>query len=139
MKTYQTLSLIGNIFGILITIGLFMMGSFVLNLGENLRASDPNFPISPETAENEASIAGSIAGFAFAFLLYIAMLITTFVVKDKPNHVKALGVTLLVVGFMAVLMTLGWGIIPYALLIPAGILAIREPKKHRYYGDTIEV
>jgi hypothetical protein len=63
------------------------------------------------------------------------LLIITFVTKDK--HAKPLGIVFLVVGFVAVIVTGGWGIIPYALLIPAGILAIREAK-HRHGKEEEE-
>lgn len=51
--------------------------------------------------------------------------VLTFVVK---NNTKAVGIILLVLGFITVIAMNGWGIIPFALLLPAGILAIRYKK-----------
>ena len=131
MKTYQTLSLIGNILGILLTIGLFVTESFLLGLSGNI-AEDETFG-SPELqqrqTEFERDIGPFLAGLSLAFVAYIVLLILTFVLK--PKHSKGLGIVLLVVGFLGVIATNGWGIIPYALLIPAGILAIREAKRHK--------
>ncbi|HYZ58892.1 MAG TPA: DUF4064 domain-containing protein [Nitrososphaeraceae archaeon] len=130
MKTYQTLSLIGNIFGILITIGLFMTGTFLVNFTENLSESEFLTPQDrQEQAQIQQSASIALGGFALAFIIYIVLLIITFVVKEK--HEKALGIVFLIVGFLGVIATNGWGIIPYALLIPAGILAIREAKRHK--------
>jgi hypothetical protein len=129
MKTYQTLSLIGNIFGILITIGLFMTGTFLVNFSGNLSESEFLTPQDrQEQAQIQQSASLALGGFALAFLVYIVLLIITFVVKED-KHAKALRIIFLVVGFLAVLATNGWGIIPYALLIPAGVLAIREAKR----------
>jgi hypothetical protein len=129
MKTYQTLSLIGNILGILLTIGLFVTESFLLGFSGNI-AEDETFG-SPELqqrqTEFERDIGPFLAGLSLAFVAYIVLLILTFVLK--PKHSKGLGIVLLVVGFLGVIATNGWGIIPYALLIPASVLAIREAKR----------
>ena len=57
--------------------------------------------------------------------MYIALIPITFIAKKR---VKAVGVTLIVLGFIAMLITNGWGIIPFALLLPAGILGLRYKK-----------
>ena len=46
----------------------------------------------------------------------------TFVVKN----IKAIGIALLVIGVIAMIITNGWGLIAYALLLPAGIVALRH-------------
>ena len=65
-----------------------------------------------------AAISPFTGGVAFAFLLYIAGIVITFVVKNT----KAVGITLLVIGVIAMAITNLWGIIPFALLLPAGIV-----------------
>jgi hypothetical protein len=48
-------------------------------------------------------------------------IVITFVVKNT----KAVGITLLVIGVIAMAITNLWGIMPFALLLPAGIVALR--------------
>jgi hypothetical protein len=62
----------------------------------------------------------------FAFLLYIVILVITFAVKRKT---KAVGVTIIILGIITMAVTNGWGIIPFALLLPAGIVALRYKKR----------
>ncbi len=50
------------------------------------------------------------------------MLVLTFVIANKT---KALGTILIMIGFTAMVITNFWGIIPFALLLPAGIVALR--------------
>ena len=68
-----------------------------------------------------------MAGLAFAFILYIVTLVMPFVIRTKT---KALGIIFIVLGVIAMAITNGWGIIPFALLLPAGIVALRyKPKQ----------
>ncbi len=61
--------------------------------------------------------------------MYIAMIPITFAIKSKT---KAVGIILLVIGFIAMVITNMWGIIPFALLLPSGILALRyKPGKRK--------
>jgi cell division protein FtsW (lipid II flippase) len=107
--------------------GLIATGSFLASFSGDL--SESQF-LDPQERQEQAQIAQSASawsgGSALALLIYIVLLIVTFTTKQK--HVKALGIVFLVVGFIAVIATIGWGLIPYALLIPAGVLAIREAK-----------
>ncbi len=61
-------------------------------------------------------------GLVLALFMYIAALVVTFVVRTKT---KLVGVALIVIGVLAVAATYLWGIVPFGLLLPAGILAIR--------------
>ena len=133
MRTYQTLSLIGCILGILLTLGLigtvgFLGGTadVLLNFSESIDPTNPETIQARQEAERQrASTNQFIAGSFLAFFIYIALLPITFVAKTKT---KAVGIIFLVIGFIAMLITNGWGVIPYALLLPAGILAIRFKK-----------
>jgi hypothetical protein len=124
MENYQILSLIGCIFGILLTIGL------VLTIGVLTSISDNFFNMSRPTEQertiheaDKSKTSPFLAGTAFAFFLYIAMLIITFVVKAR---IKAVGIVLLVLGVICVAIRNFWGKIPFALLLPAAILALRQ-------------
>ena len=124
MENYQILSLIGCIFGILLTIELVLTIGVLTSISDNF--FNMSRPTEQERTMHEASKSKNspfITGTAFAFFLYIVMLIITFVVKTR---VKAVGIILLVLGGISVAITNGWGIIPFALLLPAGILALRH-------------
>jgi len=124
MENYQILSLIGCIFGILLTIGLVLTIGVLTSISDNF--FNMSRPTEQERTMHEASKSKNspfLTGTAFAFFLYIVMLIITFVVKTR---IKAVGIILLVLGGISVAITNGWGIIPFALLLPAGILALRH-------------
>jgi hypothetical protein len=72
---------------------------------------------------NRSSVVPIMAGTGVAFFLYLALLVITFAVKTKANLV---GISFLVLGAIAVGITFFWGIIPFALLLPAAIFAIRH-------------
>jgi Sec-independent protein secretion pathway component TatC len=58
--------------------------------------------------------------------MYIALIPITFAVKNKT---KVVGIILLVIGVITTAITNLWGIIPFALLLPAGILSLRFKKR----------
>lgn len=132
METYQTLSLIGCILGILLTIGLFItMGILTgtsdvfFNASQTLDQSSTPEQLQREREQREAEQAQFdpfMAGLAFGFILYIVTLVMTFVIRTRT---KILGIIFIVLGVIAVAITNGWGIIPFALLLPAGIVALR--------------
>lgn len=130
MKTYQTLSLIGSILGILLSIGLFVTMSIGIEISESLSNStislDPNRGevLLQEQAEFESLTEPFMTGLAFAFMFYIVMLVLTFVLRN----VVAIGIVLLVLGGISVPITNYYGIIPFALLLPAAIVAFRQKK-----------
>jgi Protein of unknown function (DUF4064) len=127
MESYQVLSLIGCIFGILLTIGLFLLVSFLTGTSDYF--FNMTRPTEQERTLHETSNSVTtpfLGGTVVAFFLYIAMLVITFVVKSK---VKVLGILLLAIGAICVAITNGWGIIPFALLLPAGIVALRHKPK----------
>lgn len=129
MRTYQTLSLIGCILGMLLTIGLFMTLSFfsgtvgvLVNVSKNLSPNNPQNAVNQQNYENTKARSDILStGLAFSFLFYIGCIVITFVIKNT----KAVGIILLSLGFIATIITNGWGIIPFALLLPAGIVALR--------------
>jgi hypothetical protein len=123
MRTYQTLSLIGCILGILISIGLGLV------IGVLTTTSDVFFnmsrPTETERQEHQTSrepLLLAAGAFFIAFFIYVAILVITFVLKTKT---KIVGTLILVLGVIAMAITNLWGIIPFALLLPAGIVALR--------------
>lgn len=134
MRTYQTLSLIGNIFGILLSIGLFLlMGTLMGTSQYFLEMSNPSEQELRESEARVEEVSPFVGGLAFAFILYIIMLVLTFVIANKT---KALGIVLIVIGFIAMLITNFWGIIPFALLLPAGVVALRyKPSRLTRYAE----
>ena len=62
-------------------------------------------------------------GMIIAFFMYIGIFLVTFMRRFKT---KLVGVVLIVVGALAIGTTFLWGIIPFGLLLPAGILALRQ-------------
>jgi glucan phosphoethanolaminetransferase (alkaline phosphatase superfamily) len=111
------------------------MGAIIGTTDVLLNMSDPSEREIQEHEELTSSWSPFIGGLAFAFILYIIMLVLTFVIANKT---KALGIILIVIGFIAMVITNFWGIIPFALLLPAGIVALRYkplPSRSRKYDD----
>jgi len=82
-------------------------------------------PTENERQEHETSkekLSNFIGGTFFAFFIYIAVLVVTFAVRTKT---KAVGITIIILGVIGMATTNLWGIIPFALLLPAGISALR--------------
>jgi uncharacterized membrane protein len=123
MRTYQTLSLIGCIIGILLTIGLAILVGGLMSVSNTLL--NMSRPTESERQEQEAKqVTGStfVVGSFFAFFIYIVILVITFVVKTRT---KAVGIMILILGAIGMAITNLWGIIPFALLLPAGIVALK--------------
>jgi len=130
MRTYQTLSLIGCIFGMLITIGLLLTMSFLsgtvnvlTNESKNLSPNNPQNAINQQNFENtKARNQPFLMGLGLAFFMYIGAIVITFVVKNTI----AVGTTLVGIGVIATVITNYRGIIPFGLLLHAGIVASRD-------------
>jgi|GEM_PF-2203204 len=123
MRTYQTLSLIGCILGIFLTIGLMLLIGGVMTVSDVFL--NMSRPTESERQEQEASkekLSNFVGGTFFAFFIYIAILVVTFAVRTKT---KAVGITIIILGVIGMATTNLWGIIPFALLLPAGISALR--------------
>ena len=123
MRTYQTLSLIGCIIGILLSIGLaLVVGGLMTASNVMLNMSRPTESERQEHEINQTGLSLFVGGAFLAFFIYIAILVVTFVVRTKT---KAAGVIILVLGVIGMAITNLWGIIPFALLLPAGIVALK--------------
>jgi hypothetical protein len=132
MKTYQTLSLIGCIIGIFLMLFLFgiaglgmVFNNASLNLTQKYGNSSELASQQQKHASSAALFSSFASGVAFSLVLFIAAIPITFIVRN----VKVVGIILIVFGVITVAITRGWGIIPFALLLPAGIIALREKKQ----------
>jgi hypothetical protein len=97
--------------------GVKSVGDTLLNMSH---------PTESERKEHESDyawISPAIGGLFFAFLIYIAILAVTFAVRTKT---KAVGIIIIILGVIGMATTNLWGIIPFALLLPAGISALRH-------------
>ena len=129
MRTYQTLTLIGTVLGILTTIGYWItivgFDAFVTSFDESMRESE-FYTTDPETErqyqENKDSMAYINAAAPTSIVLLVVILISTMVIKTQT---KVLGFILIVVSVAELILTSAIGVIPLALLLPAGILALR--------------
>jgi len=128
MKTYQTLSLIGCIIGIFLMLGLTAIagiGTFSGDMALNMSKLGGNATqiANQQKANNyyNASFSSFAAGTTLSFFLFLALIPIIFVVKKA----KVVGIVAILLGLIIVAITNLWGIVPFALLLPAGILAIR--------------
>jgi glucan phosphoethanolaminetransferase (alkaline phosphatase superfamily) len=112
------------------SIGLFITMSIGSNVSESL--SNLSISLNPskeeeqlqKQAEFESTVQPFMSGLAFAFIFYIVALVLTFVLR----RTVIIGIILLVLGGISVPITNFYGIIPFALLLPAAIVAFREKK-----------
>jgi hypothetical protein len=132
MRTYQTLSLIGCIIGLFLMLFLFGiagLGTIFNNTSLNLTQKYGNITElviqQQKHSEDETLFSSFASGTAFSLILFIIAITITFVVRN----VKIVGIILIILGMITVAITRGWGIIPFAFLLPAGIVALREKKQ----------
>lgn len=131
MKTYQTLSLIGSIIGLFLMLFLFGVagvGTVFNNASLNITKQYSNASqLALQTQRHDASdkvFSAFAGGTAFSLLLFIVAIPITFIVKNT----KVVGIVLIVIGVISTAITNGWGIIPLALLLPAGVMGLRYKK-----------
>lgn len=97
MQTYEILSLIGCVLGLLLIIQVIVIYSTTFKITDY----------------------GSMIG---GIIVYINALLVTFLTKSK----KAIGITLIVSAVLVLILTGLYGIIAFALLLTAGIMAWRK-------------
>lgn len=124
LQSYQILSLIGCILGMIITVVLAGVTSVIISTTDVFyNASSSNVTKRVEHEEAKKIMSMFESGLIVAFFMYIGIFVVTFVTRFKTRLV---GVVLIVVGALAISATFLWGIIPFGLLLPAGILALRQ-------------
>ena len=129
MRTYQTLTLIGVIFGIIIAFFVFATLS-VVDIG--LTSVEDNFDTStstyqPEERKSDLSQIGWMAGISI--LMMIVGLVLVFALPARP---KIVGIYLIILSGVVLLGMGFFGVLPFALFLPAGIVALRYKPQKRY-------
>ncbi len=135
MRTYQTLTLIAVIFGIIIG---FLVWSFLAVSDVGLRSLEQNYGDSDtpnRQAERESSLSQITVQAGVTIVMMIIALILVFVL---PRHPKIVGIYLLIVS-VTVLIGMGlFGVLPFALFLPAGIVALRYKVQDNIKSDGRE-
>lgn len=96
-----------------------------LNMTKQFGSSSELASQQQKHASNEQIFSSFAGGVAFSLVLFIIGISITFIVRNT----KAVGIILIIFGVITIAITRGWGIIPFALLLPAGIVALREKKQ----------
>lgn len=137
MRNYQTLTLIGSIMGILTAVGFWIFASSFSAGLESLNES--GFADPSTIAQNRGTMSYAAVAVPIVIVLEIVVLVLVFVMK--PGQLKPLGIFLIVVSAIVLIGTSWYGILPFALFLPAGILALKykpkpeeEPEVH-YRSD----
>ena len=132
MRTYQTLTLIGSILGIIISFGVYATAGVLdvtLNVLENMTNQESQ---SAPSIKRQADIQYISGAVGISILLFIIALVIAFAVKQRT---KIVGIILIIIS-VATLVSIGlFGVIPFALLLPAGIVALRfktPPNEERH-------
>lgn len=127
MRNYQILTLIGSILGMLIAFGaIATVGVLDITI-----TSFENFTDSSEQEteidrqERMADMQYIYGTGAGAIILYIVALVIAFVIKEKT---KIVGIILIILSVVTLILIGGFGVIGFALLLTAGIVALRYRK-----------
>jgi|GEM_PF-3502515 hypothetical protein len=114
IKSFQVLSIIGGVLGLLVTLLYALTASFVDHLATSFGG---------EGFDSEFSALFSVA-MPLAIIIYISCFIVPFVIKKT----KIVGIYLIISAFVVVIASSYVGILGFALLLPAGILALRQKR-----------
>lgn len=125
MRNYQTLTLIGSILGILTAVGFWVFASSFSAGLESLNQS--GFADQSTVTQNRDTMSYAAIAVPLVIVLEIVVLVLVFVIK--PRQLKPLGIFLIIVSVIVLIGTSWYGILPFALFLPAGILALRYKPK----------
>jgi uncharacterized membrane protein len=141
LRNYQVLTLIGAALGILTTIGYFMLTGALDAVSDSFNES----PYMSEESrrqyqENQNTMNYIYTAVPFSILLLIIAIIVAFVATKPRKQTKLAGIVLILISIGTLIATSWIGILPFALLLPAGILAIRfklnEPQPEPTYTSS---
>jgi hypothetical protein len=132
MRSYQTLSLVGCILGMIITFGvLATLGALNITI-QTFQNATKNSGLAQNTTEQQRQNQENIKrkadsemltrNGAAAIMLYIVGIIVPFVIMDRT---KIVGIILLPISFITLVLIGLFGVIGFALLLTAGIVALR--------------
>jgi hypothetical protein len=122
MRTYQTLTLIGAILGMLIIFGAYATTGLLnvtVNILENMSRQESD---SASSIKRQADMQYVSAAAGVTIVLYIAALVLAFAIKQRT---KIVGISLILIAIITVIATSLFGVIGFALLLPAGIVALK--------------
>lgn len=111
IRSYQILSIIGGVLGLIATLAYFALFSFT-----------DAFISSFGNGFDESTRQYISTAVPIAILIFISCFIIPFVIKKT----KTVGMYLIISSFVVLISTSYVGIIGFALLLPAGILALRS-------------
>ncbi len=118
MRNYQKLTLIGSILGIIIAFSLYMF----LNSGS----------LNSQT-ELQTDLTEINTQIGICIILLVIALIVVFIIQRQT---KAVGIYLLMIS-IALLVGMGfYGILPFVLFLPAGIIALRYNPQNGNYDKS---
>lgn len=125
MKSYQTLSLIGGVLGLLIVFAAFIVMGIASSMSEN-------FGGAPVKGKDQV-----MAQIGISILLYIIAIIIPFTIKKT----KPLGYVLIGLGITSFISAGYFGIVGFALLVAGGIAAIKYQGKDNKNSivDALEI
>jgi hypothetical protein len=122
MRTYQTLTLIGAILGMLVIFGAYATTGLLnvtVNILENMSRQESD---SASSIKRQADMQYVSAAAGVTIVLYIAALVLAFAIKQRT---KIVGISLILIAIITVIATSLFGVIGFALLLPAGIVALK--------------
>lgn len=122
MRNYQTLTLVGSILGMLIAFGVYTTIGVLnvsMNVFENMTGEETQ--INP-SAKRQIDMQYITAGVGVSIFSFIVALVLAFVIKERT---KIVGISLIIIAVITFFAMGLFGVIPFALLLPAGIVAIR--------------
>jgi hypothetical protein len=120
MRNYQTLTMIGSILGILTAVGFWILAS-------SFEPFVTEFGTEETTTQNRQTMSYAAIAVPVVIILEIIALVLVFVVKT--SQLKPIGIFLIVVSVIVLIGTSWYGILPFALFLPAGILALKYRPK----------
>jgi hypothetical protein len=137
LRNYQTLTLIGSILGILTAVGFWIFASS-FNAGLEL-LNESGFADPNTVTQNRSTMSYAAVAVPIVIVLESIVLVLVFVIS--PRQLKPLGIFLIIVSVIVLIGTSWYGILPFALFLPAGILALKykpkpgEEPEVRYSSD----
>ena len=126
MRNYQTLTLIGSALSMIIAVGFYLFATGLSSMTESFNES--GFVESDTLAQSRSTMAYVYVSVPLVIILEIVALVLVFV-ATKRQQVKIIGVLLIITSVVVLIATSWYGILPFALLLPAGIIAVRYKQK----------
>ena len=111
--------------GILTAVGFWIFASSFSAGLESLNES--GFGDSDTVTQNRSTMSYAAIAVPVVIVLEIIALVLVFVIK--PNQLKPIGILLFVVSVIVLIGTSWYGILPFALFLPVGILALKYKPK----------